>query len=68
MNMREWRELAAKVGRPAPNSCVNCKFELTCAYSSLATSGERDEFSFGPCILGEKSYGNGPFFEKRWRD
>lgn len=49
---------------PAPNSCVNCKHEETCGYSMLATVGQRDPvWSFGQCVLGDRSYGHGPFFQ-----
>ncbi len=50
---------------PAKESCVNCKYELTCGYSHLATIGKRSEFSYKQCCLGERSYGMGTFFESK---
>jgi hypothetical protein len=49
----------------ATNSCSNCKFEKTCGYSHLAMLGYRTEYSYGTCGLGERSYGDGPFFQKK---
>ncbi len=50
---------------PAPNSCVNCKYEMTCGYSYLVTLGKRTKFSYDECCLGKRSYNNGTFFEKK---
>ena len=50
----------------APNSCIRCRFELTCGYSPLAMLNTRTEQSFEPCCLGERSFGAGPFFERSW--
>lgn len=35
---------------PAPNSCVNCKNEMTCGYSHLANLGHRTEYSYGEFV------------------
>jgi hypothetical protein len=66
MTIEQWEASWTNAPTPAPNSCVNCRFELTCGYSGLAMSGRRTEpFSYGPCVLGEKSFGAGPFFQAR---
>lgn len=59
------RKAAAEAAEKAtaPNSCVRCKFENTCGYSFFAGFNERDELSYKPCVLGNRSYGAGPFFE-----
>jgi len=66
MNREAWQKEFDKTGpdNPALNSCINCKFELTCGYSHLAMIKERTRFSYGPCVLGDKSDGH-PFFEQR---
>ena len=47
----------------AKNCCRNCRYELTCGYSPLAARGAREARSYGPCMLGNMSYSEKPFFE-----
>jgi hypothetical protein len=46
------------------NSCVNCKWEMSCGYSSLAMLGKRTEFSSQTCPLGKKENGE-TFFQPK---
>ena len=47
------------------NCCAKCKYELTCGYSPLATTGDRTECSYEECCLGDMSYGKGSFFKEK---